>query len=186
MTLSKSDIEDAIQSGELDISRPGPDNNIHIEPSSVDLHLGDAVTEFVSDGEIRATDESTYPKPEPQTKLDTIRIEPKQFLLAHTEETISLSSKYVAYLHGRSSIGRLGLFVENAGLVDTGFSGDLTLELFNASDNAIILDSGMRICQLTIHEHTTPPAVTYSEYNGNKYQGQRGPTPSRLYDDSIV
>jgi len=97
---------------------------------------------------------------------------------------VSLPNGAVGFLHGRSSVGRLGLFVHNAGVVDAGYGpGELTLELYNASRNSIKLDVGMRICQMTVHEHKTDPIVGYGKQKGSKYQGQTGPTPSKLYED---
>ena len=89
----------------------------------------------------------------------------------------------VALLHGRSSVGRLGMFVHNAGLIDPGFSGQVTLELTNAVDYDIELKAGMRIGQLTFHRMENAPDVGYSEYNSSKYNKQTGPTVSRLWED---
>ena len=85
-----------------------------------------------------------------------------------------------AFVEGRSSIGRLGLFIQNAGWVDPGFEGEITLELFNANKCAIELQSGRRVGQLVFAQldvHTLNP------YQG-KYQGQRGATGSRIFLDN--
>lgn len=75
------------------------------------------------------------------------------------------------------------MFAHNAGLVDAGFGGSLTLELFNAASYPIRLKPGMRIVQMTLHEHDTEPKTAYGTDRGSKYQGQQGVTPSRLSED---
>ncbi|MCZ6729704.1 MAG: dCTP deaminase, partial [SAR324 cluster bacterium] len=85
-----------------------------------------------------------------------------------------------AFVEGRSSIGRIGLFVENAGWVDPGFEGELTLELYNANRQPIRLQAGRRICQLVFARMDQPASVPYR----GKYQGQRKPMGSRIYQDS--
>ena len=187
MTLSKPEIETALEQGELSIRRPAKVGDIRIEPSSVDCHLGSSVAVYDgADTQIDVADESTYPSMTTYHDVAEVEIQPREFMLAHTQEVVALPDDIVGYLHGRSSVGRLSLFVENAGLVDAGFTGDLTLELFNAGKNPIVLRRGMRICQLTLHRHDEQPDATYGAQNGNKYQGQRGPTPSRLYEDVEV
>ena len=184
MTLSKPEIEFARENSNLRIERPNEDKEVHVEPSSVDLHLGTKYAGYRKQKTpVRVDDEGSYPTLWTRENDSEIIISPGQFLLAHTEEVVTLSEKLVGYLQGRSSVGRLGLFVENAGLVDAGFRGDLTLELFNAGENSISLKPGMRICQITFHEHDYQPTVGYSDWNDNKYYDQRGPTPSRLYED---
>lgn len=182
MTLSRPEIEAAMEYSEIAIERP--EGALSVEPSSVDLHLGPKYGWFERQKQpISVWREETYPKFVEMENQTEILIRPGEFILAHTEEIVDLGGFYVGYLQGRSSVGRLSLFVENAGLVDAGFRGDLTLELFNAGKNTIALKPGMKICQLTLHEHENAPDVAYSSHNGNKYQGQRGPTPSRLYED---
>ncbi len=82
-------------------------------------------------------------------------------------------------VEGRSSLGRLGLFIQNAGWVDPGFHGEITLELFNANRCAIKLQAGRRIGQLVF---ARMDRAAQSPYRG-KYQGQRGATGSRVFLD---
>lgn len=182
MTLSETEIRDELRNGELEINRPGQ-GEVSIEPSSVDLHLAPVYGYYEDQDEpVLVDDQSTYPDYTEVHTTGKIAIDPGEFLLCHTEEVVSLPPGVVGVLEGRSSVGRLGQFVENAGLVDAGFHGDLTLEMYNASKNTIALEPGMRIVQLTLYEHGEDPDVPYSAHN-NKYQGQRGPTPSRLHED---
>ena len=188
MTLSGKSIKSELENGELEIDRDG--KPLNIEPSSIDLHLGYMYGKYGEQSEpVKVWDESTYPDfwvrdcREMINRNGAIPIEPGEFILAHTEEVVDLPANYVGQLEGRSSVGRLSLFVENAGLVDAGFRGDLTLELFNCGKNEIWLKPGMRIVQMKVHEHEEAPDVEYSVGNGNKYNDQRGPTPTRLYED---
>lgn len=105
------------------------------------------------------------------------RIEPHQFLLGSTLETVGVSENLVGMVHGKSTLAREGLIVEAAGLVDPGFTGELTLEMFNMTDAPIPLHRGMSICQLTLHWTDSTPDRMYGQAD-NHYQGQAGPTPS--------
>ena len=81
-------------------------------------------------------------------KSDSIVMPAHSFLLATTNEYLTLPNNITAFVEGRSSIGRMGLFIQNAGWVDAGFEGRITLELYNANSLPIVLTSGRRICQL--------------------------------------
>jgi deoxycytidine triphosphate deaminase len=84
-----------------------------------------------------------------------------------------------------SSLGRLGLLIHStAGFVDAGFSGHITLELSNVASLPITLYPGMKIGQVSFLRMTTPADVPYgSSQVRSKYQGQRGPTPSRYWEN---
>ena len=110
---------------------------------------------------------------------DTYILLPGQFVLATTMEYVSLPDNLTAFVEGRSSLGRLGLFIQNAGWVDPGFQGEITLELFNANRCAIELKAGRRVGQLVFAEMDD---TALKPYNG-KYQGQKGATGSRVYMD---
>lgn len=170
-----------VDSGSIDVYREG---DISYQPASVDLHLADEYT-LLEDTQqpIDVTDESTYPDTDERTDVDEIPVKPQQFVLARTDEWIELDGSVIGFLDGRSSVGRMGLFVENAGLVDPGFSGTLTLELFNATQNTIVLQPDMRIVQLTVQELTDTASVDYAAKRDEKYDEQLGVTPSRLYND---
>ena len=81
--------------------------------------------------------------------------------------------------------GSGGVFVSNtAGFVDAGWDGHLTLELSNVANLPIALYPGMKIGQISFLRMTTPAEHPYgSDVTGSKYQGQRGPTPSRYYQN---
>ncbi len=163
------------------------DGDVSFQPSSVDLHLGGEFLEQKSQKQpITVDQQETYPRYDfVETKDDEgyYHVNPGQFVLATTQEMVHLDDSVVGFLWGRSSVGRLGLFVENAGLVDAAFDGSLTLELFNPTNNTIKIKEGMRIVQMTVHELTEQSGVGYDEQLTSKYEGQQGVTPSRLHRD---
>ena len=111
---------------------------------------------------------------------DTYLMLPGQFVLATTMEYFELPNNMTAFVEGRSSLGRMGLFIQNAGWVDPGFKGEITLELFNANRCAIELKAGRRIGQLVFAEMDD---FALHPYNG-KYQGQTGATGSKVFMDT--
>jgi len=125
------------------------------------------------------------------TELVTIRdeepfvIRPGKFCLGSTVESITLPDDIVARVDGKSSLGRLGLLVHaTAGYVDPGWTGRLTLELSNQSQMPIALYYGMRIAQISFLRLSTPVDRPYGSPGlGSKYQGQTGPTPSRISEE---
>ena len=104
------------------------------------------------------------------------------FVLATTSEFLRIPDDLTAFVEGRSSVGRLGLFIQNAGWVDPGFEGAITLELFNANHAPMRIEAGRRICQLVLAKADD---VVENPYRG-KYQGQRETTGSRIHQDSEV
>ena len=149
-----------------------------IQPASVDVRLGDtfSIVEDSSIGVITLGSEIQYKT----IKTDTYVLLPGQFVLATTIEYFHLPANLTAFVEGRSSLGRMGLFIQNAGWVDPGFQGEITLELFNANRCAIELRSGRRVGQLVFAKLD---ASALNPYNG-KYQRQRGATGSRVFLDS--
>jgi dCTP deaminase len=155
-----------------------------VEPCSVDVHLGGEVGiyEKLPNGKIvDPYKEATYPRYAVRDVDDYSYIDSGEFLLATTQEDVIIPSDTVGLLHGKSSVGRLGLFIHNAGLLDPSFTGQVTLELFNCSRNPIRLHEDMPIGQITLMELIATAENPYSAANGNRYDGQCGPTPSRYY-----
>src|SRR5205823_2331415 len=112
-------------------------------------------------------------------------LHPGEFVLGSTLERVGLPDDLVARLEGKSSLGRLGLLIHStAGFVDAGWDGHLTLELSNVANLPITLYPGMKIGQISFLRMTTPADAPYgSKGVGSKYQGQRGPTPSRYFEN---
>lgn len=174
MILSDKTIMQMIEEGTLEIA---PLTKGQIQPASVDIRLGDtfSVVEDSSTGIISLEEEIKYKT----IKTDTYVLLPGQFVLATTMEYFALPNNLTAFVEGRSSLGRMGLFIQNAGWVDPGFKGEITLELFNANRCAIELKTGRRVGQLVFAKMDQD---AMNPYNG-KYQGQRGATGSRVFMD---
>ena len=149
-----------------------------IQPASIDLRLG---RHFLKIDE-NTLESLTLDSELPYIKIekDEIIIPPHSFLLATTVEFIRIPANVTAFVEGRSSIGRMGLFIQNAGWVDPGFEGNITLELFNANRLPLRLSAGRRICQIVF---AFMDKATRTPYAG-KYQGQRGTVGSRIFKDS--
>jgi len=178
--LSDHDIKEALASGHLIIKPSIPDNAI--QPASIDLHLGDSFWVFPPSDEIfdpfnPIADNIAQREPIISQEFD---IQPNQFVLATTTEYVKLDETLVARIEGKSSLGRLGLFVHiTAGFIDPGFGGTITLELLNVSGRPLRLHAGMKIAQLSIQELISPADRPYGHPElGSKYQGQSVATPS--------
>ena len=174
MILSDGEIIEYLSTKELVIE---PIEQEQIQPASIDVRLGNTFC-IANDGAasiIRLDDKIEY-----QTfTQDKYILLPGQFVLATTVEKIRLPNYLTAFVEGKSSLGRLGLFIQNAGWVDPGFSGEITLELFNASRFAIEIHAGNRIAQLVIAKAGKAAIHPYS----GKYLNQSGATGSRSYLD---
>lgn len=177
MILSDLTLKQMISSGKLGVS---PLSEESIQPASIDCRLGDDFL-VVEDRQMQIIDldsEIIYRR----IKGPTITIPPHSFLLATTMEFIKLPHDLTAFVEGRSSIGRIGLFIQNAGWVDPGFEGQITLELYNANSLPIRLEAGRRICQLVFCRMDQASAAPYH----GKYQGQTNATGSQVFKDIEV
>ena len=181
--LSDRDIRAELAAGRLGID---PFDDGLIQPSSVDVRL---------DNLFRVFNNTRYTHIDPAVRQDdlTSLVEPKEgepfvlhpgeFVLGATLERCTLPDDLAGRLEGKSSLGRLGLLTHStAGFIDPGFSGHITLELSNVANLPITLWPGMKIGQLCLLRLTSPAEHPYgSDKVGSKYQGQRGPTPSRSH-----
>lgn len=163
-----------LSSGELIVT---PIDEKSIQPASIDCRLGDhfLVVEQNQMDIISLESEIKYR----EINGDSITIPPHSFLLATTQEYVEVPNNLTAFVEGRSSIGRIGLFIQNAGWVDPGFKGRITLELYNAGSLPIKLQAGKRICQLVF---CSMDQATENPYKG-KYQGQKLTVGSKVYED---
>jgi dCTP deaminase len=108
-------------------------------------------------------------------------LEPGEFRLAHTFERVRLPAYLAARVEGKSSLGRLGLLIHAAGFIDPGFTGQITLELKNLSNEWIRLSYQQPVGQLAFIRLSSPAERPYgSPELGSHYQGQMGTTPSYL------
>ncbi|HEX9693911.1 MAG TPA: dCTP deaminase [Actinomycetota bacterium] len=185
MILSDVDIRKEIESGRIVIDPFDPDS---IQPSSVDLHVDDRFRVFAN---------SRYPYIDVKKEMpgltevvevadpDPFILHPGEFVLGSTLERVAIPDDMVARLEGKSSLGRLGLLIHStAGYVDPGWDGYLTLELSNVANLPITIYPGMKIGQISFFRLTTPAERPYgSTETRSKYQGQRGPTASRFFEE---
>ncbi|MFF4380189.1 dCTP deaminase [Kitasatospora sp. NPDC092039] len=183
MLLSDKDIRTEIDLGRVVID---PFDPAMVQPSSIDVRL---------DRFFRVFENHKYPHIDPSeeqpdlTRLvepegdEAFILHPGEFVLASTYEVITLPDDVASRLEGKSSLGRLGLLTHStAGFIDPGFSGHVTLELSNVATLPIKLYPGMKIGQLCLFRLSSPSEHPYgSERYGSRYQGQRGPTPSRSF-----
>jgi len=183
MILSDRDIRAEIDAGRVVIDPYDPGC---VQPSSVDLHV---------DSQFRVFANSRYPYIDVRAEMPDLTelvevgddepfiLHPGEFVLGSTAERVALPDDLVARLEGKSSLGRLGLLIHStAGYVDPGWDGYLTLELSNVANLPITIYPGMKIGQLSFVQMTEPAETPYgSDALGSKYQGQRGPTPSRYW-----
>ena len=175
MILSDKTILKMLQDGTLKME---PLTQEQIQPASVDIRLGNtfSIVDDTPSGVITLENEIKYKT----ITTDTFLIMPGQFVLATTMEYIELPDNLTAFVEGRSSLGRMGLFIQNAGWVNPGFKGEITLELYNANKCAIELKAGRRVGQLVF---AAMDEDALNPYDG-KYQGQKGATGSRVFKDS--
>ena len=174
MILSDKKIKELLKSKELEIY---PLDEQQIQPASVDIRLGNHFLKL-DENRIEAMTMNSEIK-YISFESDQVIIPPLSFLLATTREYVKLPNNLTAFVEGRSSIGRMGLFIQNAGWVDPGFEGTITLELYNANRLPIRLESGRRICQLVFAQMDQE---ANSPYRG-KYQGQCNSVGSRVFLD---
>ena len=104
-------------------------------------------------------------------------LQPDRLYLGRTQE-FTRTENFVPMLEGRSSVGRLGLFIHvTAGFGDVGFAGYWTLEIFCVQP--IRIYPGVEICQIYYHDIRGD----YESYRSGKYQNNTGIQPSLLYKD---
>jgi dCTP deaminase len=184
MVLSDADIQRYIEQGKIRITPPLPPEQIG--SCSVDFRLGTefSVFEYSRHAYIDLRDKTSLQDIMRTVVVgpdDPFVLQPRDFVLAVTEETLELDDDVLGRLEGRSSLGRIGIIVHGtAGLFDPGWIGKATLELSNLSRMAVALYPGMRICSFTFEQLSSRVAVSYRNKPGNKYSGQRHPLASRL------
>jgi dCTP deaminase len=184
MVLSDVDIKRYIEAGKIKITPSLPPEQFG--SCSVDFRLGQEFNVF---------EHSRYPYIDLKAKTglegimrrvvvepnEPFILQPREFVLAITEEKLELDDDLLGRLEGRSSLGRIGIIVHGtAGLFDPGWSGKATLELSNLSRMPVALYPGMRICSFTFEQLSSPAAVPYRLKPNSKYVDQAAPLASRL------
>jgi dCTP deaminase len=183
VVLSDRTIRSEIEAGRIEID---PYDESMIQPSSIDVRV---------DRKFRVFHNARYPYIDVRQPMEDLTelveaegerpfiLHPGEFVLGQTLERVTLPDDLVARLEGKSSLGRLGLLIHStAGFVDSGFSGNLTLELSNVANLPITIYHGMPIGQISFMRMDGPVESPYgSRKTASKYQGQAEPTPSRFY-----
>jgi dCTP deaminase len=181
--LSDRTIREEIEAGRIGFDPFDPDM---VQPSSVDVR---------ADGKFRVFHNARYPFIDVRQPMEELTelievvedepfiLHPGEFVLGQTLERVRLPDDLVARLEGKSSLGRLGLLIHStAGFIDSGFQGNLTLELSNVANLPITIYRGMPIGQISFMRMDGPVEHPYgSGHAGSKYQGQDEPTPSRFH-----
>jgi dCTP deaminase len=183
--LSDRSIREQLAAGRIIID---PLDETCIQPSSIDVKVSNLFRVFRNHtaGVIDVKKDMTH-----LTELveiadgDAFMLHPGEFALGSTLERVGVPDDMVARVEGKSSLGRLGLLIHStAGFIDAGFDGHITLELSNVANLPITLYPGMKIGQVSFMMMTTPADKPYGKgAKGSKYQGQRGPTPSRYFEN---
>ncbi len=177
MVLSDAGIKSLIRAKKLVIRGLSPQAlSRAIQPSSVDLTLDSSalvLKYWTSSGVL------DFNSPVKHEKISgkSLLIPPHSFILATTKEHIELPRDVSGFVEGRSSIGRMGLFIQNASVVGPGFKGKLTLELYNANILPIRLEAGRQICQLILFQMDQNAEKVYK----GKYQNQKEAEPSKMF-----
>ncbi len=145
-----------------------------INPNSYNLTLADEL--LVYDQPVL-----DMKKPNPASKIvipeSGLLLEPNRLYLGRTNE-YTKTENYVPMLEGRSSTGRLGLFIHvTAGFGDVGFAGYWTLEIFCIQP--VVIYPNAEICQIYYHSIEGD----FDLYKSGKYQNNKGIQPSRMYLD---
>lgn len=184
MILSDVDIRRQISDGRIVINPFDPEM---VQPSSIDVRI---------DAHFRVFHNHRYEVIDVKQQMDDLTeqvdvedgpfiLHPGEFVLGSTLEWVELPDDIAGRLEGKSSLGRLGLVTHStAGFVDAGFQGHLTLELSNLANLPITLYPEMKIGQMAFFKLTSPADVSYGQERlRSKYQGQRGPTPSKYWQN---
>ena len=175
MILGNRRLQRLIEDGFIQYTYPGS-----VNPASINLRLGHTFLRPRPDQIVTLGEEMEYDRFELKDGMKIV-IDPGEFMLATTIEKITVPIDVAAFVQGRSSIGRAALTVQNAGFVDPGFYGHITLELKNEGPCPIVLFPGYPVTQLVYMD----AADVDQPYNG-KYNGQKEATGSRMQKDGIT
>ncbi len=191
MVLSDGDIRKALESGWIKID-PFPDLEKQLGSVSVDFRLGQTFMVFEHS-------RFSYIDPRhPQSIGDAMRtivvkeddpfiMQPGDFALASTMESLELPDDLLGRLEGRSSIARLGITVHStAAVFEPGWVGTATMELSNLGRMAVALYPGMRICAFSFETLSSPVTTPYRLKKNNKYAGQTNPQASQLSEENAL
>jgi dCTP deaminase len=183
--LSDRTLREQLAAGRIVIE---PFDDALVQPSSIDVRVSNLFRVFRNHtaGVIDVKQDLTGLTELVEIAEDGVfMLHPGEFVLGSTLERIAVPDDLVGRVEGKSSLGRLGLLIHStAGFIDSGFDGHITLELANVASLPITLYPRMKIGQVSFMQMTTAADKPYgSGATGSKYQGQRGPTPSRYFEN---
>ncbi len=189
--LSDRSLREQLDAGRIVVD---PLDDALIQPSSIDVRISHLFRVFrnhtrgvidVKEDLQNLTELVEIPVGEDGVGDEAFMLHPGEFVLGSTYERIAVPDDLVGRVEGKSSLGRLGLLIHStAGFIDAGFDGHITLELANVASLPITLYPGMKIGQVSFMQMTSAAENPYgSGAKGSKYQGQRGPTPSRYFEN---
>ena len=173
-------IEAAIEAGAIAVT---PWDRTRLQPCSVDLTLSSTFLTYLEYGGIIDPASEEPMIAHGHNDVGCYVLGPRCFVLAGTREKITLDARHAGTVSGKSSLARMGLSVhQTAGHIDPGFSGAITLELFNTTSRPLALWPGMRIAQIMFTRLVEPCDNMYGQsVTGSHYQGQGAPTVSRAW-----
>lgn len=198
--LSDQEILKRIEKGEL-ISPNTPISDYQLQPNSVDLTLGHSVRVLCPNARYNSASVIDPAKHqnymclsfEHQYKIGAdyslgsdrpiLILEPQQFVLMASREILDIPNGIISFVQGRSSIARLAIQTEQAGLIDAGFRGTITFEVYNQAAWPVILYEGMRVAQVYFFKAQYAKAL-YGKEKSSKYYGQIEATGSRVNHDA--
>ena len=176
-----------------------PIEPVQLQPNSVDLTLGGSWKLIKSNTEFhgsKAIDprneiiykEGSFHKGKPNTTFANTKyfvLQPNEFALLASKEVLNIPNGIISFVQGRSSVARLAIQTEQAGLIDAGFRGTITFEVYNQSKYPIILFEGMRVAQVYFFK----AQYAKKAYGGNlisgKYMDQEEATGSKINRDFL-
>lgn len=190
MILSDHDIAMKLKSKEIVITSPKDDHTSNIHTSSMDFRLGYyfKIYEHSRHAVLDPMDVQSFKNImrliELNDQYTPFIVQPGEFVLGVSLETVKLPDNLVARVEGRSSLGRLGIIVHStAGFIDAGFEGTITLEITNINRMPVALYPEMRICQLAFETMSSKADIPYYKKPHAKYQGQKFPEESKITID---
>ena len=196
--LSDRAIRRRIEKGQL-FETPLRENQF--QPNSVDLTLATSWQSIIPNDEINGEPCINPEKPVKYLNGDmkpyrilgsdtylfggkpVYRLAPGEFILFASQEVLTIPNGIVAFVQGRSSIARIGVQTEQAGLIDAGFNGTITFEVYNETPHPIFLIKGMRVAQVYFYKAMSSEQLYGSGVLKSKYSGQIRATGSRIHLD---
>ena len=190
MILSDRDIKKALKEKRIVID-PKPNLSVQLGSCSIDLRLGKKFRVFNHSKVALIDPNNPCPTEDLMTEIavkngDPFILQPGDFVLATTMETVTIPDNLLARLEGRSSLGRLGIVVHStASVFDPGWHGVAVLELGNLGRMPVALYAGMRICSFTFEELSTPADEPYLKRKSAKYKNQSTPLASKIHEERV-